>query len=122
MPLSQIITLVNVACKINFKFQSTGILSPEKRRAFSAFLNAPLCSVALVCGLLSSDRAFEKVGKMSANKRVITYALLFALYWAISQPCIGEESPLYKFVLKDISGKDVNLGQYKGKVNYININ
>jgi hypothetical protein len=58
---------------------------------------------------------------MSVNKRIV-YVLLFVLYWATSQPCFGEDSPFYKFALKDISGKDISLGQYKGKVNYININ
>ena len=55
---------------------------------------------------------------MSSNNRNI-YALVFVLFCAILQPCTGDDSPLYKFVLKDISGKDVSLAKYKGKVNLI---
>ena len=62
----------------------------------------------------SGDKSEEN---MSPDKR-ITYTLVFPLICAILQSCIGEESPLYKFVLKDISGKDINLGQYREKVNF----
>ncbi len=44
--------------------------------------------------------------------------LVFVLFGAILQSCFCDESPLYKFVLKGITGEDISLGQYKGKVNY----
>ena len=45
---------------------------------------------------------------------------VFLILCVVGQECQGE-SPLYKFVMKDSSGKDVSLSQYKGKVNNIDI-
>ncbi|XP_028401116.1 probable phospholipid hydroperoxide glutathione peroxidase [Dendronephthya gigantea] len=52
---------------------------------------------------------------MTVNKE-IAFVLCFITLCAILQPSTEDEPAFYKFVLKDISGKDVDFAQYKGKV------
>lgn len=53
---------------------------------------------------------------MSSNEKIIL-VFAFAVFFTFFQSYRGEESPLYKFVVHDINGKSVSLGEYKGKVN-----